>query len=82
MDVTYTYERLQDPLSVGERACYTRAQMTGSPSSCRVVRFGVFEANFSAQELCKHGTRVHLRGQSFALLEMLVERNGEIVTRE
>ena len=56
--------------------------MTGPSSTSRVVRFGVFEANFSAQELCKHGTRVRLRGQSFALLEMLVERSGEIVTRD
>jgi len=47
-----------------------------------VVRFGVFEANLPAQELRKHGTRVRLRGQSFSILSMLLEKPGEVVTRE
>ena len=47
-----------------------------------VLRFGVFEANISAQELRKHGTRVRLRGQSFSILSMLLEKPGEVVTRE
>jgi TolB-like protein/DNA-binding winged helix-turn-helix (wHTH) protein/Flp pilus assembly protein TadD len=47
-----------------------------------VLRFGVFEANISAQELRKHGTRVRLRGQSFFILSMLLEKPGEVVTRE
>ncbi len=47
-----------------------------------VVRFGVFEANLGAQELRKHGTRVRLRGQSFSILSMLLEKPGEVVTRE
>src|SRR5712692_8730319 len=45
-------------------------------------RFGVFELNLSAGELRKHGIRVKLRGQPFQLLALLVERRGEIVTRE
>jgi TolB-like protein/DNA-binding winged helix-turn-helix (wHTH) protein len=47
-----------------------------------VLRFGVFEANLSAQELRKHGTRVRLRGQSFFILSMLLEKPGEVVTRD
>src|SRR5579859_652772 len=47
-----------------------------------VLRFGVFEANLGAQELRKHGTRVRLRGQSFFILSMLLEKPGEVVTRE
>ena len=47
-----------------------------------VLRFGVFEANIPAQELRKHGTRVRLRGQSFCILSMLLEKPGEVVTRE
>jgi len=46
-----------------------------------VLRFGVFEANLPAQELRKHGTRVRLRGQSFCILSMLLEKPGEVVTR-
>jgi len=45
------------------------------------VRFGVFEANFASQELRKHGTSIRLRGQAFALLRLLVQKDGEIVTR-
>src|SRR3984957_6858170 len=47
-----------------------------------VLRFGVFEANLPAQELRKHGTRVRLRGRSFWILSMLLEKPGEVVTRE
>ena len=47
-----------------------------------VVRFGVFQANLSARELRKHGVRVRLPGQPFCILCMLLEKPGEIVTRE
>src|ERR1700728_4810776 len=47
-----------------------------------VLRFGVFEANLPAQELRKHGTRVRLRGQPFCILSMLLEKPGEVVTRD
>ncbi len=47
-----------------------------------VLRFGVFEANLAAQELRKHGTRVRLRGQSFSILSMLLEKPGQVVTRD
>jgi TolB-like protein/DNA-binding winged helix-turn-helix (wHTH) protein/Tfp pilus assembly protein PilF len=48
----------------------------------QVLRFGVFEANIPARELRKHGTRVRLRGQPFCILSMLLERPGEVVTRD
>jgi len=51
-----------------------------SPSG--VVRFGVFQANLAARELRKHGVRVRLPGQPFCILSMLLEKRGEIVTRE
>jgi TolB-like protein/DNA-binding winged helix-turn-helix (wHTH) protein/Tfp pilus assembly protein PilF len=51
-----------------------------SPSP--VYRFGVFQANLAARELRKHGVRVRLRGQPFCILSILLERPGEIVTRE
>jgi len=46
------------------------------------LRFGVFEVNLQARELRKHGVRVRLRGQPFAILAMLLEKPGEVVTRE
>jgi TolB-like protein/DNA-binding winged helix-turn-helix (wHTH) protein/Tfp pilus assembly protein PilF len=47
-----------------------------------LYRFGPFEAKTSAQELSKNGTRIRLRGQPFQILELLLERAGEVVTRE
>ncbi|HYL10677.1 MAG TPA: winged helix-turn-helix domain-containing protein [Candidatus Acidoferrales bacterium] len=46
------------------------------------LRFGVFEANLPARELRKHGIRLKLRGQPFEILALLLEKPGEIVTRE
>ena len=48
----------------------------------RSLRFGVFEANLAARELRKHGVRVRLAGQPFSILSMLMEKAGEVVTRE
>ena len=55
--------------------------MPEAPQS-QTYRFGVFEAKPRARELRKHGMKVHLRGQPFAILAMLLERPGEVVTRE
>lgn len=46
------------------------------------VRFGVFEADLRAGELRKHGVRIHLQRQPFRILSALIERPGELVTRE
>jgi len=51
-------------------------------SKSPIVRFGVFEANIAARELRKHGTHVRLRGQPFCILSILLERPGEVITRE
>ncbi len=47
-----------------------------------VYRFGVFQVNLATRELRKHGVRVRLPGQPFCILTMLLERPGEVVTRE
>ena len=46
------------------------------------VRFGVFEADFVAGELRKNGLKVKLHAQPLAVLKILLQRPGEIVTRE
>jgi TolB-like protein/DNA-binding winged helix-turn-helix (wHTH) protein/Tfp pilus assembly protein PilF len=48
----------------------------------RVVRFGLFEADFEQRILTKGGLRVKLQDQPFQVLAMLLERPGELVTRE
>jgi len=50
--------------------------------SASIFRFGPFEANTCAQELSKNGTSIRLRGQPFYILELLLSRAGEVVTRE
>ena len=46
------------------------------------LRFGTFELDLRAGELRKHGLRVRLQEQPFQILAMLLERPGEVVTRE
>jgi TolB-like protein/Tfp pilus assembly protein PilF len=46
------------------------------------VRFGVFEVDFRAGELRKGGMKIKLHGQPLEVLAMLLERPGEVVTRE
>ena len=50
--------------------------------STQIVRFGSFEVDFRAAELRRSGLRVRLQEQPFRILELLLERPGEIVTRE
>jgi len=51
-------------------------------ASTRIVRFGVFEVDLKACELRKHGFRIKLAEQPFQVLAFLLERPGEIITRE
>ena len=51
------------------------------PSS-RLVRFRTFEVDLRAGELRKSGIKVRLTGQPFQVLTILLERPGEVVTRE
>jgi DNA-binding winged helix-turn-helix (wHTH) protein len=44
--------------------------------------FGVFELDSRAGELRKQGMKIKLQGQPVQILVMLLERSGEIVTRE
>jgi DNA-binding winged helix-turn-helix (wHTH) protein len=48
----------------------------------RIVQFGLFELDLDARELRKSGVRIKLQEQPFQILAMLLERRGEIVTRE
>jgi len=48
----------------------------------RFARFGVFEVDLVAGELRKGGVRIRLQEQPFQLLACLIERSGDLVTRE
>src|ERR1700746_3090153 len=47
-----------------------------------VRRFGAFEIDLRSGELRKSGMRLRLSGQPFQILAALVDRPGEVVTRE
>jgi cholera toxin transcriptional activator len=48
----------------------------------RRYRFGSFEADASTGELRRQGVRVRINAQPFQVLLMLLERPGEVLTRE
>jgi cholera toxin transcriptional activator len=63
---------------------YARGSMsTPTPTAGRrIVRFGLFEADLLAGELRKSGLRIRLQEQPFQVLALLLERPGDVVTRE
>jgi TolB-like protein/DNA-binding winged helix-turn-helix (wHTH) protein/Flp pilus assembly protein TadD len=48
----------------------------------RRLRFGVFEADLRTGQLTRRGSRVRLQDQPFQVLAALLEKPGELVTRE
>ena len=51
-------------------------------SAPRCVRFGAYELDTRTRELRKGGVRLKVPEQSIQILSMLLEREGELVTRE
>jgi TolB-like protein/DNA-binding winged helix-turn-helix (wHTH) protein/Tfp pilus assembly protein PilF len=47
-----------------------------------VVRFGTYEVSLQSGEVRKAGLRIRVQQQPMKLLEVLLERRGEVVTRE
>ncbi|MGA9507854.1 MAG: winged helix-turn-helix domain-containing protein [Candidatus Sulfotelmatobacter sp.] len=48
----------------------------------KIARFGVFELDLAAGELRKNGAKLRLQEQPFRVLALLLERTGDVVTRE
>src|SRR4029077_606610 len=55
--------------------------MPTDPSS-RIIRFSTFELDLQTGELRQRGQKVRLQEQPFQVLAALLERPGELVTRE
>src|SRR5271167_3668619 len=47
-----------------------------------IVQFGIFQLDLKARELHKAGVKVKLQEQPFRVLALLIERAGQVVTRE
>ena len=56
--------------------------MSPSLGSGGTIRFGAYEADVAAGELRKSGRRIPVQEQPFQVLVALLERPGEVVTRE
>jgi eukaryotic-like serine/threonine-protein kinase len=56
--------------------------MTGPGPKGSCYRFGPFELNTAEESLARNGTRVKIQDLPYRLLILLVQRPGEIVTRE
>lgn len=52
------------------------------PDNLRIARFGVFELDLKAGELRKAGVKLRLQEQPFQVLAILLQRRGDVVTRE
>ena len=53
-----------------------------TPGPRKLVRFGIFQVDLESGELFRNGVKVKLPQQPFQILAMLLERPGEVVTRE
>ncbi|MDR3773807.1 MAG: winged helix-turn-helix domain-containing protein [Terracidiphilus sp.] len=52
------------------------------PQPARRYRFGIFEADAVTGELRRRGLRIKLNAQPFQMLVMLIDRPGQLLTRE
>jgi DNA-binding winged helix-turn-helix (wHTH) protein len=62
-------------------------EMAAGPSrppdlSSRYIRFGPFQVDQHRQEVGKNGVRLKLQGKVYQVLLALIEKQGEVVTRE
>lgn len=53
-----------------------------SSAPSRYIRFGAFYLDLQKEELCKDGTWIKLQGKVYQALLVLIEKPGEVVTRE
>jgi DNA-binding response OmpR family regulator len=53
-----------------------------TPAAAGIIRFGNFEVDTSAGELRRSGIKLKLSGQPFDVLLALLDKPGQVVTRE
>jgi DNA-binding winged helix-turn-helix (wHTH) protein len=54
----------------------------GLPLASRYIRFGPFQVDQHRQEVTKNGSRLRLQGKVYQVLLALIEKQGEVVTRD
>lgn len=68
-------------------SCYDARTFVNPPmeravASANIFRFGLFEADAAGGTLTRNGVRVRIQDQPFRVLILLLEKSGEIVSRE
>jgi TolB-like protein/cytochrome c-type biogenesis protein CcmH/NrfG len=56
--------------------------LTGAPAPGTTVRFAAFELDVRSRELRRGSTKIRLQDQPFEILRLMLERPGDVVTRE
>jgi DNA-binding winged helix-turn-helix (wHTH) protein len=67
--------------STAEPAMET-ASPQGSPNSARYVRFGPFHIDQRRQQVFRGASRLRLQGKVYQVLMVLLQKQGEVVSRE
>jgi DNA-binding winged helix-turn-helix (wHTH) protein len=70
------------PMMPSSAFCARRQQLSETKAAERYLCFGQFRVDLQREELFKEGSRVRIPSKVFQMLLALVERPGEIVTRE
>ena len=52
------------------------------PNTTRYVRFGPFHIDQNRQQVFRNGVRLRLQGKVYQVLMALIEKQGEVVTRD
>ena len=80
-----TLDPEEPPAALVRMVCYSHhqyPQMSQSRKELHLTRFGAFEVDVRSGELRKGGLKLKLQGMPFQILEALLERPGDVVTRE
>src|SRR5260370_33064246 len=56
--------------------------LQGTSSKARYVRFGPFCIDQQRQQVSRHGARLRLQGKVYQVLIALLQKQGEVVTRD
>ena len=54
----------------------------GLGQDCRYIRFGPFRIDRQRQQVSRAGTRLKVQGKVYQVLLTLIEKHGQVVTRE
>src|ERR1700746_4229908 len=73
---------MSTPMISSSALSASRQGVSEAKAQERYLRFGQFRVDLQREELFKEGSRVRIPSKVFQVLMALVERPGEIVTRE